>query len=133
MAVPIKSKQIVEEEAPQIHRIRITLSSTKCAAVEKVCSDLKNKALSKNLVVHGPVRMPTKHLRLMVRKAPNGEGTNTYDRFQMNIHKRVLELFCAQDVVRQIANIAMEPGVNVEVTDLPYYEKIKTVTRRRNA
>ena len=62
--------------------------------------------MSKQLVVHGPVRMPTKKLKLMVRKSPNGEGTNTYDRFQMRIHKRVLELFCAQDVVRQIANIA---------------------------
>ena len=67
----------------------------------------------------------------MVRKSPNGEGTNTYDRFQMRIHKRVLELFCAQDVVRQIANIAMEPGVQVEVTDLPYYDKIKTVNRKK--
>ena len=75
--------------------------------------------------------MPTKILKLMVRKAPNGEGTNTYDRFQMRIHKRVLELFCAQDVVRQIANISMEPGVNVEVTDLPFYDKIKTCTKKK--
>lgn len=131
MAIPIKSKQIEVEEAPQIHRIRITLTSKNCKSVEKVCSDLKDKALSKNLVVHGPVRMPTKFLKLMVRKSPNGEGTNTYDRFQMRIHKRVLELFCAQDVVRQIANIAMEPGVQVEVTDLPYYEKIKTANRKK--
>lgn len=121
------------EEAPQIHRIRITLTSRNVKSVETVCSLLKDKALTKDLVVHGPVRMPTKHLKMMVRKAPNGEGTNTYDKFQMHIHKRILELFCAQDVVRQIANIAMEPGVTVEVTDLPFFDKIKTVTRRKNA
>ena len=119
------------EEAPKIHRIRITLTSKNCKSVEKVCSDLKDKALAKQLVVHGPVRMPTKFLRLMVRKAPNGEGTNTYDRFQMRIHKRVLELFCAQDVVRQLGNLTMEPGVQAEVIDLPYYEKIKTVNRKK--
>ena len=81
--------------------------------------------------VHGPVRMPTKKLRLMVRKSPCGEGTNTYDRFEMRIHKRVLELFCAKEVVSQIANIAMEPGVTVDVMDKPFYENIKTVTHKR--
>lgn len=113
-APPIKNTT-AEEEAP-IHRIRITLTSTKVAAVEKVCSDLKNKALLKQLKVSGPVRMPTKTLRLMVRKSPCGEGTNTYDRLQMKIHKRILDLHSPADVVRQITNISIEPGVDVEVT-----------------
>ena len=142
-AVPIKTKQMDVEEAPEIRRIRITLTSRNVANVEKVCTNLKSKALQKSHLVragdkeyqsvrvHGPVRMPTKKLRLMVRKAPNGEGTNTYDRFQMRVHKRVLDLFCAQNVVYQIANIAMDPSVQVEVIDLPYYEKIKTVNRKK--
>lgn len=60
--------------------------------------------------------MPTKILRLCVRKSPCGEGTNTFDRLQMRIHKRVLDLHSPSDVVRQITNIAIEPGVDVEVT-----------------
>lgn len=31
----------------------------------------------KQLTVHGPVRLPTKKLAMMVRKSPCGEGTNT--------------------------------------------------------
>lgn len=31
--------------------------------------------------VAGPVRMPTKVLRLTTRKSPCGEGTNTFDRW----------------------------------------------------
>lgn len=31
----------------------------------------------------GPVRMPTKVLRITTRKAPSGQGTNTFDRFEM--------------------------------------------------
>lgn len=114
MSVPVKPKAVEVEEAP-IHRIRITLTSTKVGAVEKVCSDLKNKALSKNLKVTGPVRMPTKILRLCVRKSPCGEGTNTFDRFQMRIHKRILDLHAPADLVRQITAITIEPGVDVEV------------------
>lgn len=29
--------------------------------------------------MHGPVRLPTKKLAMMVRKSPCGEGTNTSD------------------------------------------------------
>jgi len=81
-----------------------------------VCAELKSKAVSKNLKVSGPVRMPTKILRITTRKTPCGEGTNTWDRFQMRVHKRILDLHSPAEVVRQITNISIEPGVDVEVT-----------------
>ncbi len=103
------------EEPAQIHKIRITLSSTKVKALEKVSADIKNKALEKNLKVAGPVRMPTKVLRLTVRKGPSGEGTNTFDRWQMRIHKRIIDIHSPSDIVKQLTNINLEPGVDVEV------------------
>jgi small subunit ribosomal protein S20e len=81
-----------------------------------VCAELKSKAVSHNLKVSGPVRMPTKILRITTRKTPCGEGTNTFDRLQMRIHKRIIDLHSSSDVVRQITNIHIEPGVDVEVT-----------------
>jgi hypothetical protein len=39
-----------------------------------VCSDLIRGAKEKRLKVKGPVRMPTKVLRITTRKAPGGEG-----------------------------------------------------------
>ena len=53
-----------------------------------MCADLKRGAVEKRLKVSGPVRLPTKKLRITTRKSPCGEGTNTWDRFQMRIHKR---------------------------------------------
>lgn len=49
----------------------------------QVCADLIKGAKEKQLKVKGPVRMPTKTLRITTRKAPCGEGTNTFDRFEM--------------------------------------------------
>ena len=49
----------------------------------QVCSDLIKGAKEKQLKVKGPVRMPTKILRITTRKAPCGEGTNTFDTFEM--------------------------------------------------
>ena len=115
MADIIKPKTTEVEEAAPIHKIRITLTSTKVEALEKVCAELKNKAKNMQVKVAGPVRMPTKVLRITTRKTPCGEGTNTYDRFQMRIHKRILDLHSPSEVVRQITNISIEPGVDVEV------------------
>lgn len=76
----------------RLYRIRITLTSRNVKNLEKVCRDLKDSAARKRLDVSGPVRLPTKTLRLTTRKSPCGEGTNTWDRFEMRIHKRVIDL-----------------------------------------
>eukprot|EP00310_Coccolithus_braarudii_P022105 CAMPEP_0183356386 /NCGR_PEP_ID=MMETSP0164_2-20130417/44219_1 /TAXON_ID=221442 /ORGANISM="Coccolithus pelagicus ssp braarudi, Strain PLY182g" /LENGTH=119 /DNA_ID=CAMNT_0025529789 /DNA_START=58 /DNA_END=417 /DNA_ORIENTATION=- len=100
----------------KIHKIRITLTSRNVKAVEKVCTDLIRGAEKKRLKVKGPVRMPTKTLRLIVRKSPCGEGTNTWDNYEMRIHKRLIDLHSPSDVVRSITSINIDPGVEVEVT-----------------
>merc|ERR1712088_1162574 len=101
----------VEEEAP-VHRIRITLTSRNVKSLEKVCQDLIRGAKDKELKVKGPVRMPTKTLR----KTTCGEGSKTWDKFQMRIHKRVIDLHSPSEIVKQITSISIEPGVEVEVT-----------------
>ncbi|CAD7946357.1 unnamed protein product [Amoebophrya sp. A25] len=106
----------MEQEEETLHKIRITLTSRNVKSLEKVCSDLIEGAKSKDLTCKGPVRLPTKRLRICTRKAPNGEGTNTYDKFEMRIHKRLIDLHSPSDVVKQITSIHIEPGVEVEVT-----------------
>ncbi|KAJ2496045.1 40S ribosomal protein S20 [Coemansia sp. RSA 1972] len=105
-----------ESAETQIHRIRITLTSRNVKNLEKVCSDLILRAKDKQLRVKGPVRMPTKHLNITTRKTPNGEGSKTWDRFEMKIHKRLVDLYSPSEIVKQITSIAIEPGVEVEVT-----------------
>merc|ERR1712111_24014 len=85
-------------------------------SLEKVCADLIKGAKDKELKVKGPVRMPTKTLMITTRKTPCGEGSKTWDRFQMRIHKRVIDLHSPSEIVKQITSISIEPGVEVEVT-----------------
>lgn len=62
------------------HKIRITLTSSKVKALEKVCNDLVNRAKDKDLRVKGPVRLPTKVLvhttRKTVRTSPALSGAH---------------------------------------------------------
>jgi small subunit ribosomal protein S20e len=96
--------------------IRITLSSTKVRPLEQACSDLIAQAAKHEQKAKGPVRMPTKTLRITTRKTPCGEGSKTWDRFEMRIHKRVIDLTCTMQVIKEITAINIEPGVDVEVT-----------------
>ncbi|ELW66325.1 40S ribosomal protein S20 [Tupaia chinensis] len=74
------------EPGVAIHRTRITLTSRNVKSLEKVCADLIRGAKKTNLKVKGPVRMPTRTLRITTRKTPCGEGSKTWDHFQMRIH-----------------------------------------------
>ncbi|KAL6767038.1 hypothetical protein ACKKBG_A38335 [Auxenochlorella protothecoides x Auxenochlorella symbiontica] len=118
MADVAKPTKVGVEQAHEvpIHRIRITLTSKNVTNLEKVCTDLVRGAKEKELKVKGPVRLPTKVLRITTRKSPCGEGTKTWDRFEMRIHKRLIDLHSPVEVVKQITSVSIEPGVEVEVT-----------------
>jgi len=115
MATTVKKPTGTEGESP-VHRIRITLTSRNMKNVERVCEELFKRAKGKKLKYAGPVRMPTKVLRLTVRKSPCGEGSKTWDRYEMRIHKRLIDLHSPAEVVRQITSINIDPDVEVEVT-----------------
>ncbi|KAL6721291.1 40S ribosomal protein S20 [Lecanora helva] len=102
-------------DGPKIHKIRITLTSRKVQSLEKVCQELIERAKSKDLRVKGPVRLPTKSLKVTTRKTPCGEGSKTWDTYEMRIHKRLIDLNAPTEVVKQII-INIEAGVEVEVT-----------------
>ncbi|KAJ3212847.1 40S ribosomal protein S20 [Clydaea vesicula] len=116
MSYVAPQKKFDDVAEPKIHRIRITLTSRNVKNLEKVCSDLINRAKEKDLKVKGPVRMPTKVLKITTRKTPCGEGSKTWDRYEMRVHKRLIDLHSPSEIVKQITSISIEPGVEVEVT-----------------
>ncbi|XP_032450951.1 LOW QUALITY PROTEIN: 40S ribosomal protein S20-like [Lynx canadensis] len=99
-----------------IHRLRITLTSCNVQSLERVRADLLRDAKEKDLVVKGPVRMPTKTLRITTRKTLRGEGSKTWDCFQVRSCRRLIDLHSPSEIVLQITSFGLEPGVEVEVT-----------------
>ena len=84
-------------------------------ALEATCSQIINASKDHEFKVKGPVRIPTKTLRITTRKSPCGEGTNTWDRFGMRIHNRVIDLFGPSELVKVVTSFKLEPGVDVNV------------------
>lgn len=81
---------------------RITFKSRIVKPLEAACRNLIQKAAEQEYKTRGPVRIPTKKLHITTRKAPSGEGTNTWDHFEMKIHKRVIDLFCPSGVIKEV-------------------------------
>jgi len=63
----------------------------------------------------GPIPMPTKKLKITTRKSPDGEGKASFERFQMRIHKRLIDIEINERVLRKIMKIQIPSGVNIEI------------------
>ena len=80
-----------------------------------MCSEIIKKAKELNYIVQGPKRMPNKILRITTRKTPCGEGSDTWDRFQLRIHKRVLDIHCPLSKIKAITELKTPPDINFTV------------------
>merc|ERR1711920_243112 len=116
LIVPNMEKKVDPALPATTQWVRVILTSKDVKPLEQCTANLIKRASDQNLKVKGPVRMPTKVLRITTRKTPCGEGSKTWDRFQMRIHKRVVDLHSKSEIVKQITSISIEPGVDVEVT-----------------
>ena len=112
---PEKDKTKGDEVQEEIQRIRMTLRAKEVKSLEDACSQIISRAKKEGFKTKGPVRIPTKILRITTRKSPCGEGTNTWDRFEMRIHKRVIDIMCPSSVVKEITNFRIDPGVDVNL------------------
>lgn len=63
----------------------------------------------------GPIPLPTKKLKITCRKSPDGEGTDTFDRYELRIHKRVIDVDADEKSLRQIMRVQVPDGVHIEI------------------
>lgn len=96
-------------------RARISLSGTDPQKVDSVCSQIKGISQRTGVDIRGPVPLPTKKLRVACRKSPDGEGSETWDRWEMRIHKRLIDLDADERALRQLMRIQVPDGVNIEI------------------
>ena len=102
-----------EEEAK---RVRLTITSSKLQNMQRVCNNLLNKLKTNQIKPRGPIPMPRRRLRITTRRAPCGNGTETYDHFELRVHKRVIDFSATPSAIKAVTQIGLEPEVQVEVS-----------------
>src|SRR3972149_5328034 len=77
-------------------KARISLSGTDPKKVDNVCQQIKTISERTGVAMGGPIALPTKRLQVPVRKSPDGEGSETWDRWELRIYKRLIDLDAAR-------------------------------------
>ncbi|HDD33919.1 MAG TPA: 30S ribosomal protein S10 [Thermofilaceae archaeon] len=95
--------------------VRIKLSSTSVEDLNSVCNEIRTIAQRTGVRMKGPIPLPTKRLIVTVRKAPSGQGTHTFDHWEMRIHKRIIDMDADERAMRQLMRIRVPKSVRVEI------------------
>jgi small subunit ribosomal protein S10 len=98
-----------------MQKARIKLSGTDHKKLEEVCSQVKEIAQKTGVDMSGPIPLPTRRLRVPVRKSPSGDGTATWEKWEMRIHKRLISIEADERTMRQIMRVKVPDGVNIEI------------------
>jgi small subunit ribosomal protein S10 len=96
-------------------RVRIKLNSTNIEMLNNICDSIKEIAKKSGITISGPVPLPTKKLKVTTRKSPCGNGTATFDRFEMRIHKRLIDLPANEKILHHIVRMQIPKSVNVKI------------------
>ena len=107
----------------------MTLKGREVKPLEWACNEIVMRAKNKGYETKGPVRIPTKILRITTRKSPCGEGTNTWDRYEMRIHKRVIDIHCPSSVVKDITTFKIDASVDVNLIVWKQWSKWSELSR----
>jgi len=96
-------------------RARIKLTSTDTQKLEGVCDEIRDIAQKIGVKLVGPIPLPTKKLLVPTRRTPCGDGSKTWDKFEMRVHKRLIEIDARDRVMRSIMRIRVPNEVYIEM------------------
>ena len=98
-----------------VKRARIKLTSIDQDKLGAVCQEIKDIAKKIGVKLVGPIPLPTKKLVVPTRRTPCGDGSNTWDRFEMRVHKRLIEVDARERVMRSMMRIREPNEVYIEM------------------
>src|SRR3989344_2211611 len=97
-----------------VQRARIKLASTDIGKVNEICTSIKNITDQTGVELRGPIPLPTKKLKVTTRKSPSGEGKASWERYEMRIHKRLIDISADERTLRLVMRVPIPEGLTIE-------------------
>lgn len=98
---------------------RIKLSSKDPRKLSEISEEIRDIAKKFGVDYRGPIPLPTKTLKVTTMKTPCGDGTGhgntSFDRWEMRIHKRVIEVQADERALRQVMRVNIPQGVHMSI------------------
>jgi small subunit ribosomal protein S10 len=98
-----------------MQKARIKISSIDISKVNEVCSYIKDISDKTGVNMRGPIPLPTKKLKVTTRKSPCGNGTATWERYEMRVHKRLIDLGMDERALRLVMRVPIPENLNIEI------------------
>jgi small subunit ribosomal protein S10 len=96
-------------------KARIKLASTDISKINDVCDYIQGIAEKTGVDMRGPIPLPTKKLKLTTRKSPCGDGKATWERYELRVHKRLIDLGIDERALRLVMRVPIPEGLNIEI------------------
>ena len=94
----------------------IKLTGEDHRAVDGVAALIKQISDDKSVQIRGPIPLPTRRLVVPTRKSPDGEGAETWDHWEMRIHKRLIDILnSTPKTVESLMKLDLPAGVDIEI------------------
>lgn len=111
----IHNNTIYCEQNEMAPRARIKIASIEIDKINQICGDIKEIATKTGVEMRGPIPLPTKKLKVTTRKSPDGEGKASWERYEMRVHKRLIDLGADERTLRLVMRVPIPEGLNIEI------------------
>ena len=98
-----------------VQRARIRLLGTDPKALNEVANELKRISERTGVRMKGPIPLPTKRVVIPTRKTPCGNGSMTWDHWELRIHKRVIDIDAEEKAMKLLMKIQVPEDIRIEV------------------
>ncbi len=98
-----------------MQKARIKLASIEIDKINDVCKYIQDIADKTGVEMRGPIPLPTKKLKVTTRKSPCGDGKASWERYEMRIHKRLIDLGIDERALRLVMRVPIPEGLNIEI------------------
>ncbi len=96
-------------------RVRVKLGSIDVDSLNLVINLIKEITARAGVVMRGPIPLPTRRLKVTTRKSPCGNGTATFDRFEMRVHRRLIDLPAEDRILNPIMKLKIPRSVQIRI------------------
>ncbi|MXY37579.1 MAG: 30S ribosomal protein S10 [Cenarchaeum sp. SB0664_bin_35] len=94
---------------------RVKLTSISLPKLNGVCGEIMGIGKNTGVLIKGPTPLPIKRLHVATRKSPCGNGTETYEKWEMRLHRRVIDISADDKVIRQLMRLRIPDDVYIEL------------------
>ncbi len=95
---------------------RVKLVSKNLLKLTGVCDEVMSIGQKTGVKVKGPIPLPVKRLNIVTRKSPCGSGTETYEKWEMKMHRRIIDINADDKAIRKLMRLRIPDDVYIELS-----------------